>query len=165
MSAAERLPAEGFLGQARLGMGMIAATAAPESSMETGVRERGPEQSGLAAKSLDQSRRREGAAGLGKRPDGHAHRVRSGGPLGRVNRATVRVLEANGFQVVEVPDQGCCGAIHAHTGDLEGARELARANIQAFEALELDFIAVNAAGCGAAMKDYPHLLADDAEYR
>ncbi len=87
------------------------------------------------------------------------------GLLGRVNRATARVLEANGFQVVEVPRQGCCGAIHAHTGDLEGARELARKNIRAFEALDLDFIAVNAAGCGASMKEYPHLLADDPAVR
>jgi glycolate oxidase iron-sulfur subunit len=73
-------------------------------------------------------------------------------------------LEANGFRLVEVPGQGCCGAIHAHTGDLDGARELARENIRAFESLELDFIAVNAAGCGASMKDYPHLLAEDGEY-
>jgi glycolate oxidase iron-sulfur subunit len=86
------------------------------------------------------------------------------GLLGRVNRATVRVLEANGFQLVEVPGQGCCGAIHAHTGDLEGARELARKNIRAFEALDLDFVAVNAAGCGASMKEYSHLLAEDPEY-
>jgi len=86
------------------------------------------------------------------------------GLLGRVNQATARVFTANGYQLVEVPNQGCCGAIHAHTGDLAGARELARANIQAFEALELDFIAVNAAGCGAALKDYPHLLEDDEAF-
>jgi glycolate oxidase iron-sulfur subunit len=82
-----------------------------------------------------------------------------------VNRATAKVLGANGFQIVEVSGQGCCGAIHAHTGDLEGARELARKNIRAFEAMDLDFIAVNAAGCGVAMKDYSHLLADDSNYR
>jgi glycolate oxidase iron-sulfur subunit len=87
------------------------------------------------------------------------------GLLGRVNRATARVLEVNGFQVVEVSGQGCCGAIHSHTGDLEGARELARQNIRAFEAMELDFIAVNAAGCGAAMKEYSHLLAEDSGFR
>jgi len=87
------------------------------------------------------------------------------GLLGRINMATGRVLEANGFMVVEIPGQGCCGAIHAHTGDLEGARELARKNVAAFEGMELDLIAVNAAGCGASMKEYPHLLADDPDYR
>jgi glycolate oxidase iron-sulfur subunit len=86
------------------------------------------------------------------------------GLLGRVNQATARVLEANGFRVMKVPGQGCCGAIHAHTGDLEGARELARKNIRAFESMELDLVAVNAAGCGASMKEYPHLLAGDNEY-
>jgi glycolate oxidase iron-sulfur subunit len=86
------------------------------------------------------------------------------GLLARVNRVTHRVLEANGYRLGEVPGQGCCGAIHAHIGDLTGARELARANIRAFESRELDFIAVNAAGCGATMKDYPHLLAEDPEY-
>jgi glycolate oxidase iron-sulfur subunit len=81
-----------------------------------------------------------------------------------VNQATIRVLKANGFQLVEVQDQACCGAIHAHTGDLEGARKLARKNIAAFEKLEVELIAVNAAGCGASMKDYPHLLEDDPEF-
>jgi glycolate oxidase iron-sulfur subunit len=86
------------------------------------------------------------------------------GLLRRVNKATARVLEANGFQALEVPGQRCCGAIHAHTGDLQGARELARKNIVAFETLDLDLIAVNAAGCGATMKGYPHLLAEDPVY-
>jgi glycolate oxidase iron-sulfur subunit len=86
------------------------------------------------------------------------------GLLGRVNRATVRVLDANGFQVVEVPGQGCCGAIHAHAGDLEGARRLARQNVRAFSELSLDFLVVNAAGCGAAMKEYSHLLQDDTDH-
>jgi glycolate oxidase iron-sulfur subunit len=66
--------------------------------------------------------------------------------------------------VIPVSDQECCGAIHAHTGDLDGARELARRNIQAFQRLDLDLVAVNAAGCGAAMKDYPHLLSQDPEF-
>ena len=86
------------------------------------------------------------------------------GLLGRVNRATVRVLEVNGYVVVKVPGQGCCGAIHAHTGDLEGARSLARANIRAFESSGVQVIAVNAAGCGASMKEYPHLLSHDDDY-
>ena len=87
-----------------------------------------------------------------------------GGLFRRVNRATERVLVANGFEVYPAPGQGCCGALHAHGGDLEGARNLARRNIRAFETLGPDLIAVNAAGCGAAMKDYPQLLEEDEEY-
>jgi len=78
-----------------------------------------------------------------------------------VNDATVLTLEVNGYEVVPVPRQGCCGALHAHDGDLEGARKLARANVQAFEEAEVDFIATNAAGCGAAMRDYGELLEGD----
>jgi glycolate oxidase iron-sulfur subunit len=79
----------------------------------------------------------------------------------RVNDATVLTLEVNGYEVVRVPAQGCCGALHAHDGDLEGARKLARANVRAFEAAEVDFIATNAAGCGAVMKEYGELLEGD----
>jgi glycolate oxidase iron-sulfur subunit len=86
------------------------------------------------------------------------------GLLRRVNRATVRTLEANGYRIVHASGQGCCGAIHAHTGDLEGARRLARKNVRAFEASGARVIAVNAAGCGAVMKEYGHLLAEDGEY-
>ncbi|MCK5651414.1 MAG: 4Fe-4S dicluster domain-containing protein, partial [Gemmatimonadetes bacterium] len=86
------------------------------------------------------------------------------GLYGHVNQATIRVLEANGYQVVPVPKQDCCGAIHAHTGDLEGARELARRNIEAFESSGVEAIVVNAAGCGAIMKEYGELLSEDGEY-
>lgn len=82
----------------------------------------------------------------------------------RINRATVRVLEANGYEVVLVEGQDCCGALHAHGGDLERARALARSNIEAFEASGADVIAVNAAGCGAAMKDYGILLEWDSSF-
>ena len=81
----------------------------------------------------------------------------------RLNRATVRTLEANGYEVVPVGGQDCCGALHAHGGDLEQARALARANIAAFESIDADAIAVNTAGCGAAMKDYGVLLENDLE--
>ncbi len=80
------------------------------------------------------------------------------GLFGRVNRATVRVLEANGFQVVRVSGQRCCGALHAHAGALEGARALASANVTAFERADVEHVAVNAAGCGCTMKEYGHLL-------
>ena len=87
------------------------------------------------------------------------------GLFARVNDATERVLWANGYEVIEVSGQGCCGALHTHAGDAVGARELARANVQALASAEVDFVAVNAAGCGAALKEYGHLLEADEEYR
>ena len=83
------------------------------------------------------------------------------GLFSRVNDATVRVLEANGYRVVPVPGQGCCGALHAHGGDIEAARAMARRNVTAFEAAGVDYVAMNASGCGAAMSDYGSLLAHD----
>lgn len=79
----------------------------------------------------------------------------------RVNRATNRVLRVNGCEIVEAPGQGCCGALHAHAGDLEGARRLARKNVAAFEASGAETVVVNAAGCSAFMKSYGGLLEDD----
>jgi glycolate oxidase iron-sulfur subunit len=83
------------------------------------------------------------------------------GLYAETNRATTRTLRANDYEVIDVAGQRCCGALHAHAGDLEGARALARANIAAFERSGAGFIAVNAAGCGAMMKDYAHLLGED----
>jgi glycolate oxidase iron-sulfur subunit len=80
------------------------------------------------------------------------------------NRATRRVLEINGCQVITASGQACCGALHSHAGQTETARRLARKNIQAFEESGCDFIITNAAGCGAAMKEYGDLLADDARW-
>ena len=77
------------------------------------------------------------------------------------NRATERVLARNGYKLVTAAGQQCCGALHAHAGDVARARALARRNIQAFERSGAEWIAVNAAGCGAMMKDYGHLLRDD----
>lgn len=82
----------------------------------------------------------------------------------QTNRATNRVLAVNGYGIVEAPGQQCCGALHAHAGDLDSARSLARSNIAAFERSGAQFIAVNAAGCGAIMKEYGHLLKDDAAW-
>ena len=81
------------------------------------------------------------------------------------NRATERTLTANDYAVVPTSGQRCCGALHAHAGDADRARALARHNIAAFEASGTDYIVVNAAGCGAMMKEYEHLLANDAEWR
>ena len=78
------------------------------------------------------------------------------GLFAHVHEATRRTLEANGYLVLEVREQGCCGALHAHAGDHQGATALAQANLAAFEGA--DFIVVNSAGCGALLKDYGHLL-------
>ena len=78
--------------------------------------------------------------------------------------AAVRVLTRNGCDVEITEGQGCCGAIHSHVGDLDRARELARSNIDAFEAREVDAIIVASAGCGARTKEYDHLLEDDPDY-
>ena len=82
----------------------------------------------------------------------------------RANRATERTLIANDYTLVAAPDQHCCGALHAHAGDLETARALARRNIAAFEKSGAEYVVTNAAGCGALLKEYGHLLADDAEW-
>jgi len=82
-----------------------------------------------------------------------------------LNRATVRVLAANGFDVVIFADQACCGALHAHAGYREQSRTLARRNIDALvKAGAVDAIITNAAGCGSHLKDYDDLLHEDAEY-
>ncbi len=84
------------------------------------------------------------------------------GLFARVNRATRRVLQANGFKVATPEKQVCCGALHAHAGDLEGARELARRNLPAFGESD-DPIVTNAGGCGAMLVTYGHLFANDEE--
>jgi len=76
----------------------------------------------------------------------------------RVNAATVRVLEANGWEVVLLPSARCCGALHAHAGELGRARELALAQLDSFEASGADLLVANAAGCGAAIRAYGDLL-------
>jgi glycolate oxidase iron-sulfur subunit len=81
-----------------------------------------------------------------------------------VNAATDRVLRANGYHVVPVAGQDCCGALHAHGGDLDTARALARRNVDAFERAGVERVAVNTAGCGAAMKHYGTLLERDPAY-
>ena len=80
------------------------------------------------------------------------------------NRATERVLQKNGYSMIRATGQACCGALHAHAGDLEAARKLARRNIAAFEQSGAEIIVVNSAGCGAMMKEYAHLLHDDPEW-
>ncbi|MGH2369310.1 MAG: 4Fe-4S dicluster domain-containing protein, partial [Chloroflexota bacterium] len=83
------------------------------------------------------------------------------------DEATVRVLAANGCDVIIPQAQRCCGALAAHSGDGDASADLARANIDAFEAFgmdQLDSIVINAAGCGAQLKNYGHILQDDPRY-
>ena len=81
--------------------------------------------------------------------------------FGDVNQATARVLASEGCEVHAPRSQGCCGALALHAGEDETARMFARALIQTFEESGVETIAVNAAGCGSAMKEYGHLLRND----
>ncbi len=81
-----------------------------------------------------------------------------------VNDATVRVLTANGCEVVVPQVQGCCGALSHHQGQTHQAQEMARQMIDAFEHTEVDAILINASGCGHTLKEYGHILKDDPEY-
>ena len=142
------VPAVGPLRGAKLGMAMLASTkrwVPPKVSAE---------KKGVAPNAAPTPRGRVGVL------EGCVQQ----GLFSHVNDATVRVLEANGYLVVPVKRQGCCGALHVHSGALDGARTLAAANIKAFESVDVDWIVVNAAGCGAAMKDYGTLFEADAEW-
>ena len=79
----------------------------------------------------------------------------------QANRATERTLVTNDYTEVDAPGQHCCGALHAHAGDLDTARSLARRNIAAFDASGAEYLVTNAAGCGALLKEYDHLLGAD----
>ena len=75
-----------------------------------------------------------------------------------VNDATRRVLEANGYRVVEIDGQGCCGALHEHAGDRKPAPSHSRGRTCGPSASRANYIVVNSAGCGALLKEYGHLL-------
>ncbi len=149
---ARALPDRGWARGPRLGLAMLAATRTPAFSRGEAEGEGTEDRSGPEA-SAPAARGRVGVL-TGCVQDGL---------LRRVNEATERVLVANGWEVVSVPDQGCCGALHAHAGDLAGARELALRNLEAFDGLDLDHVIVNAAGCGATMKEYGELVVGDSE--
>ena len=84
--------------------------------------------------------------------------------FGGVNEATVRVLRRNGCDVVIPKAQRCCGALNIHNGETRIAKVMARQNIDAFLNAGVEAVVVNAAGCGAAMKEYGYLLRDDSAY-
>jgi glycolate oxidase iron-sulfur subunit len=80
----------------------------------------------------------------------------------RLNEATIRVLTANGCDVVVPEGQRCCGALSAHAGVRDVARDLARVNLEVFLASTFDAIVTNAAGCGSTLKEYDHLFPQGA---
>jgi len=84
--------------------------------------------------------------------------------MANIGRATIRVLQRAGCDVVNTAEQGCCGALNAHSGNLKTAKELARRNIEAFERDGDSAIVINSAGCGAMLKDYGHHFRDDPEW-
>jgi glycolate oxidase iron-sulfur subunit len=84
--------------------------------------------------------------------------------FGDTNAASPRLLNRAGFEVNTPSDQGCCGALYAHGGNLSEARACARRNIATFERLDLDAIVINAAGCGSTLKEYGHLLSADPRW-
>ncbi|KAA0548411.1 (Fe-S)-binding protein [Bacillus sp. BGMRC 2118] len=79
----------------------------------------------------------------------------------KTNDATLKLLQKAGCEIVIPQTQVCCGALHGHSGEKSKAKELAKSNIEAFEAIQADYIITNAGGCGAFLIDYDHLLKDD----
>jgi glycolate oxidase iron-sulfur subunit len=86
----------------------------------------------------------------------------------RINRLSIQLLQMAGCEVLILEGETCCGALHAHTGDLETAKELAKRNIAAFERTHeeaaLDFVVNNAGGCGAMLHEYAHLFQGDPQW-
>lgn len=82
----------------------------------------------------------------------------------RLNEATIRVLQKNGCEVVVPEGQGCCGALHVHTGMRQAARDLARANLEVFLREPYDAVVTNAAGCGSTLKEYYLLFGDEPQW-
>jgi glycolate oxidase iron-sulfur subunit len=81
--------------------------------------------------------------------------------FGETNHNSLKLLNEQGFEVRTPRTQNCCGALYAHSGNLEKARACARQNIQAFESLAIESIVINAAGCGSTLKEYGHLLEEE----
>lgn len=81
-----------------------------------------------------------------------------------IHEATVRVLERNHYEVIVPDGQTCCAALHVHAGERDIARELAKKNIDLFLKEKWDAIVINAAGCGAQLREYAEIFRDDPEY-
>jgi glycolate oxidase iron-sulfur subunit len=159
---ARRLPVR--LARLRLMLAMLAASA-PTSHVRLSARARARAQEGPIGSTVGRIESRSGRAAAGSGPrvallEGCVQR----GLFGRVNRATERVLRYHGCDVVPVRGQRCCGALHAHAGRLDQALSLARSNVAAFEASGADYVIMNAAGCGAMMKEYGEQLEQDGAW-
>src|SRR5437588_19077 len=85
-------------------------------------------------------------------------------PASAINAATVRVLAAEGCEVVAPPDQPCCGALMVHAGEEAPALALARRVIDVFEKVNVDVVITNAGGCGSNVREYGYQLRDDPQY-
>ncbi|NYV67963.1 (Fe-S)-binding protein [Bacillus sp. Gen3] len=82
----------------------------------------------------------------------------------KTNNGTLKLLQKAGCEIVIPKTQGCCGALHGHSGEKAKAIEMAKLNIEAFEHTNADYIITNAGGCGAFLIDYDHLLMNDPEW-
>ncbi|MBI5476899.1 MAG: (Fe-S)-binding protein [Ignavibacteriales bacterium] len=85
--------------------------------------------------------------------------------FGETHRDSIRVLTLNGYDVVIPKNQVCCGSLHAHNGELEKAKKLAKKNIEIFEKHEFDTLVIDSAGCSAFMKEYGKIFEDEPEYK
>jgi len=145
-------------GRFRFGMGMLASTAEMKERVEWSTGRHPPDK-------VEQSRSGTDASAPAAQQTVALFRGCVMDALfGHVHAATKRTLEANGYRVLEIPGQVCCGALHEHAGDRDGARALALENVTAL-AGRADFVAVNSAGCGALLKDYGHLLGTEPAAR
>jgi glycolate oxidase iron-sulfur subunit len=84
--------------------------------------------------------------------------------MSKINRLTIELLQSVGCEVIIPKGQNCCGALHAHQGMIDEAKELAKANIEAFEETEADYFINNAGGCGAMLREYDKHFKGDREW-
>ena len=143
-------------GRLRFGLGMLASTAEARSS---GAAAAGRQKAEILGASLSSAAGR--AACRPRRTVAIFRGCVMSTLFDHVHDATRRTLEVNGYRVIEAASGSgagvCCGALHEHAGDIEGARALAATNVAAL-AEGADFIVVNSAGCGALLKDYGQLM-------
>ena len=142
-----------FAGRLRFALAMLSATR-PSVRLGQGVMADGMESQDTEIKDAHAPRVGVGSVGI-------LRGCVQEGLYGRVNDATARTLDVNGYEVRTVTRQDCCGALHAHGGALTAARNLATRNIKAFESAGVDWVVVSAAGCGATMKEYGVLFEGD----
>jgi len=144
----------GFAGRLRFALAMLSATR-PSARLGQGLR--GAEREPQGSETAGAHAPREEGAGI----VGVLRGCVQEGLYRRINDATARTLDVNGYDVRTVTRQDCCGALHAHGGALKEARILATRNIRAFEGAGVDWVVVSAAGCGATMKEYGVLFEGD----